>query len=109
MPSTREIIAMRSSMMMTLPPERNSTNSVIISPRPVSVTVPTTMPAVAVATAMPIMLRAPSARPSTRSSQPVAMAFGIDWFRKRASSGFLVATMPMTVSVPQKAERPGES
>ena len=49
MPSTRLIAAISTSIRMTLPPEMNSTSSVIIRPRPVSVIVPTTMPAVAVA------------------------------------------------------------
>ena len=51
---------MNSSMAITLPCETNSTNSVMRRPSPVSVMAPTMMPAVAVATPMPIMLRAPS-------------------------------------------------
>ncbi len=58
-PMTRQVKATNSSMTMTLPWLMNSTNSVMRRPRPVSVMPPTTMPAVAVAMPMPIMLRAP--------------------------------------------------
>ena len=60
---------MKSSISITLPCETNSTNSVIRSASPVSVIAPTMMPAVPVATPMPIMLRAPSLKPWTSSSE----------------------------------------
>ena len=58
---------MNSSMTITLPWLTNSTNSVMRRPRPVSVMPPTMMPAVAVATPMPIMLREPSVMPPMTS------------------------------------------
>ena len=51
--------ATRNSIAIMLPAEIVSTKSVITRPKPVIDTVPTTMPAAAVASAMPIMLRAP--------------------------------------------------
>jgi hypothetical protein len=71
---------------MRLPPEMNSTNSVITRPMPVRVTVPTTMPAADVATPMPIMLRAPLTNPVMRSSNPVL---------KLNSSPFILRKMPL--------------
>ena len=58
------------SMSMRLPPERISTNSVITKLTPVSDTVPTMMPAAAVATPMPTMLRAPVSKTVIRSAMP---------------------------------------
>ena len=49
-----------------------ATNSAITWPMPVSVTVPTMMPAVAVAQAMPIMLREPRISPCVMSAKPRA-------------------------------------
>ena len=63
---------MNSSIAITLPWQTNSTNSVMRRPRPVSVMPPTMMPAVAVATPMPIMLREPSVRPPTTSCAAAA-------------------------------------
>src|SRR5437667_8770692 len=72
MPRMMQIVATRNSMPIMLPAETVSTRSVMTSPKPVIETVPTTMPAAAVAIAMPIMFRAPDPRPSTRSCQPAA-------------------------------------
>ncbi|MPN47939.1 hypothetical protein SDC9_195543 [bioreactor metagenome] len=110
MPRISEITATSPSMTIRLPPERISTSSVIARPTPVSVTVPTMMPAVAVAMPMPIMLRAPVTRPSNRSWKPCrAAAANCPWPRKKANSGRWVTRMNIRNSVAQKAERAGES
>ena len=103
------MIAVNTSIRTRLPPEMNSTNSVITRPMPVRVTVPTTMPAAAVATPMPIMLRAPATRPSSSSLHPWrAAAPRSRSRRKQAVSGCWVTTMKIMNTVAQKADRPGE-
>ena len=93
-----------------LPPEINSTKSVITKPIPVSVTTPTTVPAAAVATPIPIMLRAPETKLSNRSTKPalVCSARSSDLFI-RVIKGRCVIKMKIMNTVAQKAERPGEN
>ncbi len=79
-----------------LPPEMNSTNSAITCPMPVSVTVPTMMPAAAVAQAMPIMLREPRIRPWNMSAKPSRVAAATSSeriLRNSAFSGFWVTSI----------------
>ncbi len=109
MPSTRQTNAVNSSITTRLPPETNSTNSVIIRPMPVSVIAPTMMPAVAVATAMPIMLRAPAARPSRRSTRPRRHASpSAPRRRTAATSAGRVAIIASSTAVAQNAESAGD-
>ena len=97
-------------MIIRLPPDSTSTSSVIARPMPVSVTVPTMMPAVAVAIAMPIMLRAPVTRPENRSEKPCfAAAPTSPVRRKSANSGRWVTRMNIRNSVAQNADSAGES
>ena len=58
------------SMMIRLPPDTVSTISVITRPMPVSDTVPTMMPAVAVAMPTEVMLREAPWKAAIRSSKP---------------------------------------
>ena len=99
---------MKSSISITLPCETNSTNSVIRSARPVSVIAPTMMPAVPVATPMPIMLRAPSLKPWTSSRQPVAQAPGVRVPRKKSKSGRCVDISTISITIDQNADSDGD-
>jgi len=108
MPRIRLITAVRMSMSSRFPPERNSTRSVMTRPMPVSVTVPTTMPAAAVATPIPIMLRAPPTRLSKRSFTPWAAAGTTPPEpRKKDRIGRWVRRMTIMNTVAQNAESPG--
>jgi hypothetical protein len=69
-PSTRQIKPVSTSMMTKFPADRNSTISVMTRPMPVNVTVPTIMPAVAVAMPTAVILRAPDPRPARNSPRP---------------------------------------
>ena len=108
MPSTRQTKATNSSITITLPCETNSTNSVMRSPRPVSVMAPTMMPAVAVAMPMPIMLREPSLKPSTTLRTPPAQAPGVDTPRNASISGRCVTISTISVVMAQKADSEGD-
>ena len=102
--------ATRISISIRLPPDSSSTISVITSPTPVSETVPTMMPAAAVATPMPIMLRAPVTRPSIRSRTPALKAVpSAPLPRSAARMGFCVTMMKIMNMVAQNADSPGES
>ena len=67
MPRMRLVTATSSNINTMLPKERTSITLRKRLARPVRVTVPTMMPAAAVATPMPIMLRAPMMSPSHMS------------------------------------------
>ena len=87
-------------MPIMLPAEMLSTRSVITNPNPVIDTVPTTIPAAAVAIAMPIMLRAPAPSPSMRSFQPARRRnSGETSLRNIAIKGFCVSSMMMSNAV----------
>jgi hypothetical protein len=60
------------SIRNSTPPDNCSTSPASSVPMGVRVTVATMIPAAAVATPMPIMLRAPEISPSTRSAAPPA-------------------------------------
>ena len=97
-------------MATMLPPDKAVTRSVITSPMPVNVMVPTMMPAVAVAMATVTMLRAPAASPSIRSCTPCqADATLVGSPRNQARSGRWVSTMKARNRVAQNAARIGES
>ena len=99
-----------SSITIRLPPEMISTNSVSTRPMPVSVTVPTMMPAAAVAMPMPIMLRAPVTSPLYRSLKPRSAAPPTSPVpRNSASSGRWVTRMKAMKAVAQNADSAGES
>mgnify|MGYP001611429760 CR=1 FL=1 len=99
-----------SSIATTLPCETNSTKSVMRKPKPVRVMPPTMIPAVPVAMAMPIMLRAPSFRPSITSRAPVrASSVSPPLARKNAVSGRCVNISAISATVAQNADRAGES
>ena len=103
-------MAVKTSITSTLPPDTYSTNSVIMKPMPVSVIAPTMRPALAVATPMPIMLRAPRTSPFQRSPSPRRSAAPISPCRLRsARSGGCSTTVAITVTVAQNAESPGDS
>ena len=109
MPKIKLINAVNTNISMMLPPEINSTNSVITKPIPVKVTVPTTIPAAAVATPIPIILREPVIMPSNSSIKPVLTAPDTDLFcLKYACNGRCVTTMKIINIVAQNADRPGE-
>jgi hypothetical protein len=93
-----------------LPPEAASTKSVIIRPMPVSVTAPTIRPALAQATAMPIMLRAPTTSPRHRSAAPRDSAAPTPPSpRNAASSAGCSSTIAIEVAVAQNADVAGDS
>ena len=100
---------MNSSITITLPCETNSTNSVMRRPRPVSVIAPTTTPAVAVATPMPIMLREPSTKPCTTSWKPCVQAPGVRVPRTKSNSGRCVTISRQSTTIAQNADSDGES
>ena len=70
MPKISEANATMPNMMNRFPAEISSTNSASTRPIPVKVTVPTMIPAVEVAMATPIILRAPATRPTFKSENP---------------------------------------
>ena len=101
--------ATSTSISIRLPPESSSTTSVITRPIPVSDTVPTMMPAAAVATPMPIMLRAPASSPATRSMSPTLTAApSPSWPRSKAISGRCVTITKIMNKVAQKADSAGD-
>ena len=61
------MIAVNNKIKKIFPPEIVSTNPITTCPTPVKVTVPTIIPATAVATPIPIIFLAPFTRPSLRS------------------------------------------
>ena len=63
--------------MYTLPPETTSTTSIMALLKPVEDTAPTMIPAVATATAILIMLRAPATKPAKISARPARTAWPI--------------------------------
>ena len=77
---------------------------------PVRVTVPTMIPAAAVAMPMGIMLWAPLMRPWKRSAKPRRVASpNAPEPRKYASSGRCVTSMKIMKDVAQNADSPGDS
>ncbi len=109
MPRIRLMTATSISISIRLPPDSNSTISVMTRPMPVSDTVPTMMPAAAVATPMPIMLRAPVTRPSIRSSTPWRAARPKSLRpRNQEMMGFCVSMTKIMNIVAQKADKPGD-
>ncbi len=76
-------------MIIRLPPEAVSTISVITRPMPVSDTVPTMMPAQAVAMPTEVMLREAPCKAAIRSSKPS---------RKRAPKASLAAETPRSAA-----------
>ncbi len=99
---------MNSSITITLPWLTNSTNSVMRRPRPVSVMPPTMMPAVAVATPMPIMLREPSVRPPMTSRAPCIQLSPTGWWRSIAISGRCVSISTTSTAMAQNADSAGD-
>ena len=96
-------------MTIRLPPDSTSTNSVMTWPMPVRVTVPTMMPAAAVATPMPIMFRAPAIMPSIISTQPsLNAAEASPVLRNIALSGRWVIRITSISALAQNADRPGD-
>ena len=77
-------------------------------PRPVSVIAPTMMPAVAVATPMPIMLREPSFRPCTTSWKPLRKVPAVGWPRKNSISQRCVSISTISTAMAQKADSAGD-
>ena len=110
MPRINEATATITSINSKLPDEISSTTSASTSPIPVKVTVPTIIPAVDVAIATPIMLRAPAIRPVFKSPRPWENA-SCTAFRPRnqALSGRCVTRMMTRNIVAQKAESAGDS
>ena len=70
---------------------------------------PTTTPAVAVATPMPIMLREPSTKPPTTSWTPCVHAPGVRVPRTRSNSGRWVTISRQSTTIAQNADSDGES
>ena len=110
MPKISEATATMTSITIRLPDEIISTTSASTSPTPVSVTVPTMIPAVDVAIATPIMLRAPIVRPTSTSTTP-CLACAATSFRPKnqAWRGRCVSKTKIRKTVAQKADSAGES
>ena len=110
MPKIRLIMAVKIRINGRFPPEMNSTNSVMTSPIPVRVTVPTTIPAAAVATPIPIIFRAPETKPFIRSFIPCLNENASSLvLRKKPFMGRWVITIKIISTEAQKAESDGEN
>ncbi len=104
------MIAVSNSIKKIFPPDTVSTSPITTCPTPVNVTVPTMIPATAVATPIPIIFFAPLIRPSFKSRTPsLTLENILDFPLKKSISGFWVKTINIINIDAQNADKSGDN